>query len=36
MNYAELAAITLYHYLFDKVHKIIEDNYDSSKDTDED
>ena len=36
INYAELAAITLYHYLFDKVHKIIEDNYDSSKDTDED
>lgn len=34
INYAELATITLYHYLFDKVQKIIEDNYDSSKDTD--
>ena len=34
INYAELAAITLYHYIFDKVQKIIDDNYDSSKDTD--
>ena len=34
INYSELAAITLYHYLFDKVQKIIDDNYDSSKDTD--
>jgi hypothetical protein len=33
-NYTELAAITLYHYIFDKVQKIIDDNYDSSKDTD--
>ena len=36
INYSELAAITLYHYLFDKVQKIIDDNYDSSKDTDND
>jgi hypothetical protein len=35
INYAELAAITLYHYLFDKVQKIILDNYDSSNDTEE-
>jgi hypothetical protein len=35
INYAELASITLYHYLFDKVQKIIDDNYDSSKDTED-
>ena len=34
INYTVLAAITLYHYIFDKVQKIIDDNYDSSKDTD--
>lgn len=34
LNYAELASITLYHFIFDKVQKIIEDNYDSSKETD--
>jgi len=35
INYAELASITLYHFVFDKVQKIIEDNYDSSKETDD-
>jgi|688.fasta_scaffold844969_1 hypothetical protein len=35
INYCELAAITLYHYLFDKVHKIIDDNYNSAKDTED-
>lgn len=35
INYDELAAISLYHYTYDKIQKIINDNYDSSKDTDE-
>lgn len=34
LNYAELAAITLYHNIYDKIQKIIIDDYDSSKDTD--
>lgn len=34
INYVELAAITIYHNIYDKVKKIIDDNYDSSKDTD--
>lgn len=34
INYAELASIVLYHNLYDKLLNIIIDNYDSSKDTD--
>lgn len=34
INYVELAAITIYHNIYDKIQKIIIDNYDSSKDTD--
>lgn len=34
LDYSELAYITLYHFIFNKVQKIIEDDYDSSKDTD--
>jgi hypothetical protein len=35
INYAELASIILYHYFYNKLLNIIIDNYDSSKDTDE-
>ena len=35
INYAELASIILFHYFYDKILNIIIDNYDSSKDTDE-
>lgn len=35
INYIELASVVLYHNIYNKVQKIIDDNYDSSKDTED-